>query len=215
MIYCTVSVGEEISKKYQYEINQLSKSQKVVILTDSPQYFNNCEIIHYKRNIFSYYEKLPFLLRLVLENKQRIVYFDVDSINLIDNKFDFDMESVYTYKIFQNENFTIEKLREDSGYTLTLDIYEKLGYKMCNYVHERFISIPYSEKVKSVLDDILMLQPIFEETYSKNKVWKNPSRLNLKRYSETGCGYGEGGALSVVLKNHDINIKSIFGKNLI
>lgn len=215
MIYCTVSVGEEISKKYQYEINQLSKSQKVVILTDSPQYFKNCEIIHYKRNIFSYYEKLPFLLRLVLENKQRIVYFDVDSINLIDNKFDFDMESVYTYKIFQNENFTIEKLREDSGYTLTLDIYEKLGYKMCNYVHERFISIPYSEKVKSVLDDILMLQPIFEETYSKNKVWKNPSRLNLKRYSETGCGYGEGGALSVVLKNHDINIKSIFGKNLI
>lgn len=215
MIYCTVSVGEEISKQYSKQINKLTNNHKIVVLTDSPRYFKDCQIIDYTRDIFSYYEKLPFLLKLVLEYKERVVYFDVDSINLIDDKFEFDEESVYTYKLYRNENSPIEKLRLDSGYTLTLDIYEKLGYKMCNYVHERFISIPYSEKVKSMLDDILMLQPIFEDTYPKNKVWKRPSRINLKKYSKTGCGYGEGGALSVVLKNHDINIKSIFGKNLI
>ena len=190
MIYCTVSVGKEISKKYSDDINRLATKYKVVILTNYPEYFTDCTTLEYSRNIFSYYEKLPLLLSLVLQNKDRVTYFDVDSVNLVEDKeFIFDNESVYTYKLYKNENYTTEKLREDSGLDVMLDIYEELGYEICDYLHERILSIPYSEKVKKVLEEILELQPIFEERYPKGKNWNNPSKKDLQRFSNTGCGY--------------------------
>ena len=95
MIYCTVSVGKEILKKYSNDINRLATKYKVVILTLS-EYFTDCTTLEYSRNIFSYYEKLPLLLSLVLQNKDRVTYFDVDSVNLVEDKDLYSIMKAYT-----------------------------------------------------------------------------------------------------------------------
>ena len=83
---------------------------------------------------------------------------------------------------------------------------------MCDYLHERIISIPYSQKIDKMFKEIIKLQPIFEENYSKGKKWRN---YDFKRYSKIGCGYGEGGAVSVILKNNNVNILPLTEKNLL
>lgn len=216
MIYCTLSVGKEISENYSGDINRLATKYDVVVLTDSPEYFSKCNLIEYSRDVFSYYEKLPLLLSLVLQNKERVTYFDADSVNLIEDKnYEFDNESVYTYKIYEQKGFTEKQLRNDVGVDVMLDIYEELGYKICDYLHERILSIPYSKKVALVLEEILELQPLFEERYPKGKKWVNSNRDNIQKFSNTGCGYGEGGALSIVLKNNNIPTKTLEENRLI
>ena len=208
-----MSIGESHSLKYSNDINEFAKHNEVYVLTNYPEYFQNCIIQNYNRNVFSYYEKLPFFLSLVKEYKKRVVYFDVDSINLIkDKNFGFDNESVYSYKIFKNTNYTDTQLRTDSALNVLCDIYSELGYKMCDYLHERIISIPYSQNINKIFKEIVKLQPIFEEKYPKGKEWNNHS---FKNYSKNGCGYGEGGALSVILRNNNIKILKLKEKKLI
>ena len=180
MIYCTMSIGEYHSKKYSNDINEFAKHNEVHVLTNYPEHFKNCIIENYDRTIFSYYQKLPFLLSLVLKTKKRVTYFDSDSIDLVKNKdFRFDNKSVYSYKIFYNTNYTNEELRTDIALGVLCDIYEELGFEMCNYLHERILSIPYSTKIKKVFDEIVKLQPIFEENYPKGKEW---NKHDFKNY---------------------------------
>ena len=47
--------------------------------------------------------------------------------------------------------------------------------------------------------------------YPKGKEWNNH---NFKNYSKNGCGYGEGGALSIVLKNNNIKVLQLIEKTL-
>lgn len=207
-----MSIGEYHSKKYSNDINEFAKDKEVHVLTNYPEHFKNCIVQNYDRTIFSYYQKLPFLLSLVLKIKNRVTYFDSDSIDLVKNKdFKFDNKSAYTYKIFYNTNYTNEELRTDTALSILCDIYEELGYEMCNYLHERVLSIPYSSKIKKVFDEIVKLQPIFEEKYPKGKEW---NKHDFKNYSKNGCGYGEGGALSIVLKNNNIKVLQLIEKTL-
>jgi hypothetical protein len=213
MMYCTLVYGKKLHDLYFEELDNFSKTNNLVILTDQPDYFLNSKTILYKRNEFSYYEKLPFILSLVKEHKERVVYFDVDSIDLVkDKNFGFDNKSAYSYKIFKNTDYTDTQLRTDDGLNILCDIYSELGYEMCDYLHERIISIPYSQKIDKMFKEIVKLQPVFEENYSKGKQWKS---YDFKRYSKIGCGYGEGGALSIILKNNNINILPLIEKNLI
>ena len=87
-------------KKYSDDINRLATKYKVVILTNYPEYFTDCTTLEYSRNIFSYYEKLPLLLSLVLQNKDRVTYFDVDSVNLVEDK-----EFIFDKKVFTLTNY--------------------------------------------------------------------------------------------------------------
>jgi hypothetical protein len=213
MVYCTLVYGEELHDLHSKELDKFSETHDLIVLTNLPQYFLNAETILYERNEFSYYEKLPFLFSLVKEHKNRVVYFDVDSIDLVkDKNFGFDNKSAYSYKIFKNTDYTDTQLRTDDGLNILCDIYSELGYEMCDYLHERIISIPYSQKIDKMFKEIVKLQPVFEENYSKGKKWKS---YDFKRYSKIGCGYGEGGALSIILKNNNINILPLIEKNLI
>ena len=97
-----MSIGEYHSKKYSNDINEFAKHNEVHVLTNYPEHFKNCILENYDRTIFSYYQKLPFLLSLVLKTKKRVTYFDSDSIDLVKNKdFKFDNKSVYSYKILE------------------------------------------------------------------------------------------------------------------
>ena len=216
MIYATMCIGNEFISLYKDIINSFSENNNLHIITDNPNEFPNAHCYEYNRDVFSYYEKLPFILSLVLNNKDRVLYFDADSIELIEDKeFIFDNNSVYSYKIYEHKSYTEEELRKDEGMAVMLDIYQELGYKMCDYLHERILSIPYSEKIPLILEEIVELQPLFEERYPKGKNWDTPSRDDIQSFSNVGCGYGEGGALSVVLKNNNINVKTLKENKLI
>lgn len=213
MIYCTFIYGKELHDLYSTKLDEFSKKCNLQILTDNPEYFSNANTILYERNEFSYYEKLPFLLSLIKEYKERVLFFDVDSLNLIKDKdFGFDNKSAYSYQIFKNSNYTEQELRTNYGLDVLCDIYSELGYEMCDYLHERIISIPYSQKINDIFNEITKLQPIFEKKYPKGKNWQG---ADFSKYSQIGCGYGEGGALSVVLKNNNINFLPLIEKNLI
>jgi len=213
MVYCTFIYGKELHDLYSTKLDEFSKKCNLQILTDRPEYFSNANTVLYERNEFSYYEKLPFLLSLIKEYKERVLFFDVDSLDLIEDKnFGFDKTSAYSYYIFKNSNYTEKQLREEYGLDILCDIYLELGYEMCDYLHERVISIPYSEKIDKIYKELIKLKPIFEKKYPKGKDWDD---VNFQKYSKTGCGYGEGGALSVILRNNNVNVLSLVEKNLL
>lgn len=212
MVYCTFIYGKELHDLYSTKLDEFSTKYNLQVLTDKPDYFLNANTTLYERNEFSYYEKLPFLLSLVKKYKERVLFFDADSIDLIDGKeFGFDNRSAYSYQIFKNTNYTESELRTNYGLGVLCDIYSELGYEMCDYLHERIISIPNTKKIDKIYTEILNLQSLFEKKYPKGIKWVNH---DFKKYSKVGCGYGEGGALSVVLKNNNINVKSLVEKKL-
>lgn len=209
--YCTLSYGINFCREYGPTINQ--SIQDITVLTNFTTLFSNKPTKFYSRNEFSYYEKIILLLKLVKEYKQRVTYFDVDSYNLVDFDYVYDNNSVYTYKIYDNskyKNTKRELIEQYPGVLALYDIYNKYGYELCKYPHERIISIPYSDKINNVLEEIQDLQDPFEVSYPKGKVWKDK---DLTLFAKNGCGYGEGGALAAVLHKHNIKLQVFYNEN--
>ena len=100
-----------------------------------------------------------------------------------------------------------------------LGLYDIIDGKKIYYTHDSLQESRLLDgkkiyyKIKKIKEEILELQNIFEEKHPKNKDWSKASRKNLQRYSKVGCGYGEGGALSVVLTNHKFKFKELNQKN--
>ena len=120
MIFCTLSVGEEWCKKYYNDINSISKNHKMYVYTDFPEYFPNRNIIEYKRKDFSYFEKLILLFNIINKHKERVTYFDCDSVYieqvqsmLNGTHKEFDSETIYSHKIFQYENIPLKNLKNN------------------------------------------------------------------------------------------------------
>ena len=57
-------VGEHWIEKFKNNINNFSKKNNLHILTDDTSKFQNCSCYQYTRNVFSYYEKIKFILDL-------------------------------------------------------------------------------------------------------------------------------------------------------
>ena len=219
MIYATMCVGEDWCKKYSSEINNLGLENNVNILTNFPNYFPNCNTEMYHRNVFSYYEKLPFTLKLNIKYKDRVLFFDVDSINspylipILKNKYEMDKESVYSQEVYDMK--TTSNL-DDESYKELINIYKSYSYYIHpKYLHERIFSLPYKEnQTEKIIEEILELQSVFEKIYHKDRKW--PNRHRNQKWSDNGCGYGEGGALSIIIHNMNIPSKSLkFLKNII
>jgi len=206
--YCTLSYGEELSKKYSEQIN--SSNLDITVYTNFPEYFNKKTVL-YERKEFSYYEKITFLLKLVKENFSRYTYFDIDSYDLLNNNFSFSKNKVYCYKIFdlrKMKYLDINLLKNYPGVAALAGIYNQYGYELCKYPHERLISVPYLNEIDSIIKEVKNLQGIFEEIYPEGKVWKDNS---LTRFAKKGCGYGEGGALAGILNKYKIKLE-VFDK---
>ena len=113
MIYCTVSVGDDLCKRYETSVNELAETETVYVLTDCPQYFPSCKIIEYNRDVFSYYEKIILLINLVTKYKERVTLVDIDALHLeefkwiVNKQVDFDNESLYTFKVYTTPNDNI------------------------------------------------------------------------------------------------------------
>ena len=219
MIYATMCIGEEWCKKYSDDINKLGSKKTTHVLTDFPKYFDKCKVKKYNRDIFSYYEKLPFTLNLMIDSKDRVVFVDADFVHsdeikgLVDNRYNLDKESVYSINIYDTKSFPKSFVLSNPSYTELMNIYDSYNYELFpKYLHERLFSLPYKKnQTEQMLNEIVEMQTIFEERYYKGRVW--PDGHQNQRWSDAGCGYAEGGALSIIV--HNLNIPTIKLKKLL
>ena len=215
MIYSTMCIGEEWCKKHSKRINDLSQKEIVWVLTDLPEYFPNCSIQQYHRNTFSYYEKLPFVLNLVIKYEDRVTFFDADSVDnpyfqsILKKEYKIDNQTVYALNVYDTKRFDREMVLNNPSYVELMNIYRYYNYEpFPKYIHERLFSLPYKKyQTEQILEEIIEMQSIFEETYYKGRKW--PERHQNQRWSAAGCGYAEGGALSIIVHNMNIPTKRI------
>ena len=120
MLYATVCHGAEFINRFSKEINRVGKVDTVHVLTDQPQYFDNCITYQYEevmgRSQFSYYSKLTFLFKLLLECKERVNYVDADFLKTIFNK-----ESKH------RKDFIIKSLNDKINHIKESDLYGEQG----------------------------------------------------------------------------------------
>ena len=220
MIFSTLCIGEEWCKNYSDQLNELASKHKVYVLTDFPSYFNDCNTILYTRNEFSYYERLVNLFKVCLENKQRVTHIDANKINhekfqmILSNDFrGFDNYTIYCARIFHNEAYPLSIAHRNptlAVFTEAMESIEGVNFKKCNYIDEKIISIPYNETTNKLFKLVESVQTMWEKLYPKNKFWEgipndDTGTHESNKWSKQGCGYGEGGALSIFAKQLNIN----------
>lgn len=205
MIYATMCVGDRWNTTHQSSINNFSKNNKLHILTDLPDRYENSYL--YKRDIFSYYEKINHILNLLETYKQRVTYIDVDWLGSYDKSIQYDSSSLYTYWLIDTNKDPIKSLFSEDRDSL-LDIFGTINIKTIpsKYIPEALISFPYidddtTQKIKS---DLLTIQKPLESLYGKL-----PPRKQLLKWSKNGIGYGEGWALSVVSSKYNLSLDSV------
>lgn len=218
MIYSTLCVGKVWCEKYSQSINNFGKNYNLYVLTDLPEYFPNCNVIKYEREVFSYYEKLPFILKLIIQYKKRVIFFDADSVNnpylqvILNKEYKLDNSSVYSLNVYNTKAWDRKKVLENPSFVELMEIYRSYSYELLpDYIHERIFSLPYkSNQTHEILNQVLEMQEIFETKYYKGRIW--PQGHQNQRWSKAGCGYAEGGALSIIIHNMKIPTKPILLK---
>ena len=76
-------------------IDNFSKDHNLHILTDDIDKFKKTTCYEYKRNVFSYYEKINFVLELSKKYKERITFIDTDGLDDYNTDFIFDDRTFY------------------------------------------------------------------------------------------------------------------------
>lgn len=207
MIYATMIVGEEYCKKYYPQVLEASSSNEVYILTDHPELFPECNTVYYNKDVFSYFDKLIFLAELTLEKKKRVTFIDCDWFKNLGSSISIKEDTFYTYWVY-----TLSDLKGMTLYEFGVDLMIKVlndnGYKVDyeDYIGEAVLSLPYSSKVESVLEDLIALKSPWEKAFSQSI---DTEHSTLLRYSKYGVGYAEGGALTAVLRKHSIPYEGV------
>ncbi len=223
MIYSTLCVGKNWVNKHKDSVEKISKDNKIFVTTDEPNSFFNANTIQYTREEFSYYEKIISLLKLCVEHKQRVTHFDVDLINtpkfnmILENKCTFNDNTIYSNRIFKNENFEEHILRKNPATVVFMNIIRQLkcDFIICNYLHENIISVPYMKDTSELLlNSVLSIQSLWENLFCKGRVWigkphNDDGVQECNKWSKNGCGYAEGGSLSLYAKKYNIPIERI------
>ena len=151
-----------------------------------------------------------------------------DSVNVVANplrSLGFDKAADKLYSSILTEEGKIKPTETTTGAVAEFvpyviggsKVYKELGFEnvICRYIHERIISIPYiSSKFNELKENVLKVQSIWEENWSIGKKWigypiDETGTHECNRWSRYGCGYGEGGALSIYCKQLDINSEKI------
>ncbi len=213
MIYATFLTGDEYRKKYTDQVQREVKNKDVHILTDQPELFPDSKTELYDREIFSYYDKLTFLLRTVLERKERVTFIDCDWFTGLHVGFNLEPDTFYTYRLYPFSDFTIMPF-SIHGLNLVKEVTGKHNFKFNDevYIGEAIISLPYLSCAQDILDDLIFLQKDWESTFSQKLVTESSK---LKRYSSYGVGYGEGGALTAILQKYNVTLKEVDKKKFI
>lgn len=205
MVYTTMCVSEEWNSKYRSNIEHFAKDSKLFVLTDYPETYKNSYTVNYKRKDFSYFEKVKFIFNTVKSLSTRVTYIDANKLTQYNTNIHFEDHAFYTGQVLSIQHlykyFMTPSTLTDIGL-----IFDKIGIKNLNikYPREHILSIPYSNSVEEILNDLEIIQPYLESYY--NKV---PKTQYLKRYSETGVGYAEGWAIVAISIKYGFEIKSL------
>lgn len=213
MIYATFIAGDEYRKKYTAQVQREVRDKDVHILTDQPHLFPNNKTELYNKPIFSYYDKLIFLVSKVLERKERVTFIDCDWFSGLHQGIELQKDTFYTYALFKFEDFAnkpfsmegvkmVEEVLEEHNYTLNRDV----------YIGEALMSLPYLSSTEDTLKDLITLQKPWEEKFNQNIQTTN---TRLKRWASYGVGYGEGGALTAVLQKYGVKLEAVSNKKFI
>jgi hypothetical protein len=224
MIFSTLCVGNKWVQRYSKTIDRIGKSHQIHVCSDYPESFVHCHTIRYSRKDFSYYEKIVNLLKLSVKYKQRVTHFDADNINLDkfkllldDNFIPFDSNTIYTNKLHKNEEIKLSIVQANPSLVLFMKVIQDLdcNFVICNYIDEKIISVPYIKGTSELLlNYIINVQTLWENLWHKGRVWNgNPHNEDgvqeCNKWSNIGCGYCEGGALSLYAKKLNIKIDEI------
>ena len=211
MLYATVCHGAEYIKRFSKAINKVGRIDTVHVLTDHPQYFDNCITHQYEEIMgvsqFSYYSKITFLFKLLLQLKQRVNYVDADFLRVSFNKsIIVDNTTVYTSIIIQKDKTKLNLLnRRKDIYKAYFDFLSK--YELGNsfdYITEAFLSFPYLSNIDEIASRSKELQAEIESIFNtKAANWK---KTELNRYAKNGIGFGEGNAVTVLAKEFNLNV---------
>lgn len=206
-ILAIVAVGKEYAD-WAIDVIERFKTTRweIHILTDDERIFNYdayCNIEFYKGKIFSYFDKMLFVLRCVEETKWGVLYVDVDRvheypINFLDAFSESNEVTIMNYWHGENKKF---KGNYDTG------IHFKPLVKYCeennidydaDTISEEIFYVPPLNEIDQIIYDVEKLRPVFEYqsliSISTNKYYPN-------------VGNAEGLALSIALKKNGYEIK--------
>lgn len=206
MIYATMCVGKDWVNQYYGQIDKFAKTNQLHILTDTPNSFNYGTTHMYDRDVFSYYEKINFILSLSKQYNERITYLDSDYINAFDTTLEFDKHSLYSYKILYLTNPSYLKWWSSSEDEISrtllseIDINGTIDY----FIPEALISFPPQKEIDNIISDSKKLQKKIESTYNQN----TKTRKRLDKYKH-GIGYSEGWGITALCIKYEIPIKEI------
>jgi len=206
MIYAKMCIGNYWIKKYQEEINKFGKENTLHILTDNPESFEYGISHMYDRDVFSYYEKINFILYLSKRYNQRVTYIDSDWIGSLNTNLKLDKANLYTYKVFDLTESSYEKILSPSEHELKNKLLLEIESDgiINSFIGEALISIPVHEKIDDMINDSEKLQKKIESNYNKN----TKTRKELDKYKH-GIGYSEGWGITALCIKYQIPIKEI------
>ena len=204
MIYCTMCIGSKWVSIFKDPINRFAKNNELYVLTDIPEEFDNCNTVLYERDIFSYYDKLPFLFNINSTRKERVTYVDANNIRNFNPNISVDDTSLYSGQLLDWKDMSM--FRTDSTEKDVLKILSSIGIEKLSdkYIREHIISIPTSIFIDYIIEDLEQLQPLFEDYF--NSIPKTPA---MKRYTRNGIGYAEGFALQAIAIKYSMEIKKM------
>lgn len=201
-ILAIVAVGKEYAD-HAIEVIERFKSTRweIHVLTDDERIFNYdayCSVQFYRGKIFSYFDKMLFVLRCVEESNWGVLYVDVDrvkeySINFMDLLSETKEVTVLNYWHGENRKF---KGNYDGGihFVPLINYCEQNGIDYdVDTISEEIFYVPKLSNIDNVIYDVEKLRPVFEYqsliSISTNKYYPN-------------VGNAEGLALSIALKKN-------------
>jgi hypothetical protein len=174
----------------------------VCVLTNKPEEFPNAFYVEeYKNFIFSYVQKITFALRTLIKFKRGGLLIDADNLVGLPKTF-FNKHHTYEHiQVVEYWNISIKELKKSELF-INLQRFTKefdVDLTKVKPISENIIYFPYTPLLVDILYDVERTKPIVEYTSLFN---------NDFGY----LGHGEGLALSLVLKKHEVEVE-IFKNN--
>ncbi len=201
-ILAIVAVGKDYADSAIEVIERFKTSRwEIHVLTDDERIFNYdayCKVEFYRGKIFSYFDKMLFVLRCVEESNWGVLYVDVDRVreytmNFLDLFSESKEVTILNYWHGENRGFK-ENYAEGIHFVPMISYCEQNGIDYdVDTISEEIFYIPNLSNIGQIIYDVERLRPVFEYqsliSISTNKYYPN-------------IGNAEGLALSIALKKN-------------
>lgn len=201
-----VAVGEKYIEPVNQVVNRFFDKWDIYVLTDNVGSVPlKCHVKQHEDKIFSYFEKMLFVLRLVEKHKTGVLYVDVDRID--------EFGEDFMNQMIENNEVTIKNYWHGTNkdfkgnYDSSIHFKPLIEYCQNNNIDydvdtfsEEIFYVPYLNNISEIIYDVEKLRPVFE--------YQSLISLETNKYYPN-VGNAEGLALSISLKKNNHTIKKI------